>query len=111
MYDGDKCYLYINGRVADSSRMRLNTQRDHIKIGALCDINEPWKGYLSHARIYNKCLSSQEMALLASELKPKNKIFASDHAIPAASNRGLRPTLHGSQTSRTQKKFIRIRRK
>jgi len=70
IYDGRNCRIFINGRFAGEAYLRLDTQEDHIKIGALCDVNEPWKGYLSHARIYNKCLSPQEISQLAAELTP-----------------------------------------
>ena len=35
-----------------------------------------------------------------------NKVFASGQAIREASLKVLRPTVHGSETSRTQKRFL-----
>jgi len=71
---GSKVNLYINGQLVGSSLITLQTLQDHISIGAIHEVNgntiEAWKGYLSHARIYNRCLSQQEISLLATELTP-----------------------------------------
>lgn len=77
--DGDQVCIYTNGHLVGSGYMKLNTLADHISVGAIYDVSgdatETWKGYLSHARIYNKCLSSQEISALASELMPKKGVY------------------------------------
>ena len=66
--------LFVNGQLVSSFLHNLHTQEGHISIGGIFDENDdlehPWKGYLSHARIYNRCLSPQEISQLAAELTP-----------------------------------------
>ena len=56
--------------------------------------------------VKNHRLSSSSIKSTFFELKTANKVFASGQAIREASLTVLRPTVHGSKTSRTQKRSL-----
>lgn len=69
-YDGSTSEIYYDGHLVASEAKVLNTRNDYLYIGDRTTAEYPFDGYLAGIRIYNRVMTSTEIAYLASEFTP-----------------------------------------
>lgn len=69
-YDGATSEIYYDGQFVISEAKAINTRNNHLYIGAREDGTYTFDGYLAGIRIYNRAMTSTEIAYLASEFTP-----------------------------------------
>lgn len=69
-YDGATSEIYYDGQFVISEAKAINTRNNHLYIGAREDGTYTFDGYLAGIRIYNRAMTSIEIAYLASEFTP-----------------------------------------
>lgn len=69
-YDGSTSEIYYDGQLAASEAKTINTRNNYLYIGAREYGEYAFDGYLAGIRIYNRAMTSTEIAYLASEFTP-----------------------------------------
>ena len=69
-YNGATSEIYYDGQFVTSEAKTINTQNNYLYIGAREYGEYSFDGYLAGIRIYNRAMTSTEIAYLASEFTP-----------------------------------------